>query len=421
MNKSFKTLFFLKKGNRFKGGAIPIYLRITVEGKQAELSIQRSCERYKWNQSIGRAIGKKPEIVQLNNYLDSLQGKIYDIQREGEIKNLIITADFVKQKLLGQAVQREHSLIKIYEYHNEQLRQLVGKEYSPGTLKKYKSALSSLTRFLQWKYNQTDILITQLNYQFITEYEFYLKSVQGMQHNSAMGNIKKLRKIVRQCVNNDWLDKDPFVKFKLRIKETHRNYLLKEELEVLMNKRFTVTRLEQVKDIFIFSCFTGLCYSDIMKLTMQDIRIGIDGGQWIFINRTKTDTISKIPILPIAREVIDKYSHLPKINNLGKVLPQMSNQRLNSYLKEITDLCGFNKELTFHCARHTFATTVTLSNGVPIETVGKMLGHRNLRTTQHYAKILDGKVSEDMNQLKERLMIFAKNVEPDKSTQIVAK
>jgi len=408
MNKSFKSLFFLKQGRKLNTDALPIYLRITIDGKQAEMSIQRSCERFRWNQSTGRTSGKTEEACQLNNYLDSLQGKMFDIQRGCEIKGQHMTAILVKKKLLGISGEREHNLIQIYEYHNQQFGQLAGKEYSLGTFKKYKSAISSLKNFIQWKFSQADISILGLNYQFITDYEFYLKSIQGMQHNSAMGNIKKLRKIVRQCVNNDWLEKDPFAKYKLRIKETNRNYLSKDELEILTNKENMVSRLEQVKDIFLFSCFTGLSYCDIMKLTSQDIRIGIDGLQWIFIARTKTDAISKIPILPIAKEIIEKYRSKPQINYTTKILPQYSNQRLNSYLKEISDLCGFNKELTFHCARHTFATTVTLSNGVPIETVGKMLGHRSLRTTQQYARILDVKVSEDMCQLKQRLAMRTK-------------
>ena len=219
-----------------------------------------------------------------------------------------------------------------------------------------------------------------------------------------MENIKKLKKIIRQCVANDWLDKDPFKYYKITPKETHRNFLLKDELELLMNKDFPVQRLDQVRDIFLFSCYTGLSYSDVMMLTQKDISIGIDGEQWIFTKRTKTGTASRIPLSPIARSILEKYSHQPHIMSSGILLPKLSNQRLNSYLKEISDICGFNNELTFHCARHTFATTVTLTNGVPIETVGKMLGHRSLRTTQIYAKILDSKVSSDMNQLKQKLL-----------------
>ena len=179
--------------------------------------------------------------------------------------------------------------------------------------------------------------------------------------------------------------------------------MLESELETLRTKEITLQRLDQVRDLFLFSCYTGLAYSDVVSLSRSNISIGIDGEQWLFIKRTKTDTASRIPLLPVARSIIEKYSNHPITTTAGTLLPKLSNQRLNSYLKEISDICKFKKELTFHCARHTFATTVTLTNGVPIETVGKMLGHKNLRTTQAYAKILDNKVSNDMQQLKQRL------------------
>lgn len=251
--------------------------------------------------------------------------------------------------------------------------------------------------------------LTEVTHKFITDYEFYLKTIQGLQHNSAMVNIKKLKKIIRQCVANDWLNKDPFKSYKITTKETNRNFLLKDEVETLRHKNFAARRLEQVRDIFLFSCYTGLSYTDVMTLTQKDISIGIDGEQWIFTTRIKTDTASRIPLLPVAKDILNKYAHEPEIIHSGRLLPKLTNQRLNSYLKEISDLCGFNKELTFHCARHTFATTVTLTNGVPIETVSKMLGHKSLRTTQIYAKILDNKVSDDMKALRHKLGGTAEN------------
>lgn len=218
-----------------------------------------------------------------------------------------------------------------------------------------------------------------------------------------MSNMKKLKKIVRQCIANEWMTNDPFKSYKITTKETHRNFLLRDELELLAAKKLFVSRLEQVRDIFLFSCYTGLSYADVVKLVVSDVAIGIDGEQWIFTSRVKTDALSRIPLLPVAKSIIEKYRDHPKVQLSGRLLPNMSNEKLNCYLKEITALCGFKKELTFHCARHTFATTVTLTNGVPIETVGKMLGHKNIRTTQIYAKILDSKVSEDMQNLKKKL------------------
>lgn len=178
-----------------------------------------------------------------------------------------------------------------------------------------------------------------------------------------------------------------------------------------MNKKFVSERLELVRDIFIFSCFTGLAYIDVKQLTLDNISLGIDGDKWIFKNRQKTETASKIPLLPVAQEIINKYSEHPVCKNENRLLPILSNQKMNAYLKEIVDVCEINKDLTFHIARHTFATTVTLSNGVPLETVSKMLGHTNLKTTQHYAKILDKKISEDMMILKSK---FASKVQNDK-------
>lgn len=400
MNTSFKTNFFLKKSGSYKSGPLSIYVRITVDGERCELTVQRKMDPSRWNQTTGRAKGSKSETIQLNTYLDAIQGKIFEIQKEHELKNEPLTSEIVKQKLLGITKEKQHTLIEIFTYHNQQFGALVGKEYSLGTFKKFKCVLTSIKNFLQWKYQKKDIIITDLNHQFITEYEFYLKTVQNVQHNSAMANIKKLKKIVNQCLANGWLEKDPFFAYKIKLKETHKVILSEDELNLLQNKSFEISRLDQVKDCFLFSCFTGLSYSDLMKLKTEDLVKGIDGEIWIFTTRTKTDTPSRIPLLPGALAIIEKYKDNPSVKNKGKVLPTLSNQKMNSYLKEITDSCGFKKDLTFHSARHTFATTVTLSNGVPIETVSKMLGHRSLTTTQHYAKILDKKVSDDMSALR---------------------
>ena len=403
MKASFKTFFFLKKGNRYKGGPMPIYVRINVDGKRVEVSLQRSWEKSKWDQKKGRAMGTKAEAGGLNAYLETVQGSLYEIMKDAAMRHEHLTAQKVKQKLIGGTTERHHTLLEVYRYHNDQFKQLVGHEYSIGTLKKYESALRSVERFIEWKFRLDDVHLSEVNHKFITDYEFYLKTQQKVLHNTAMGNMKKLKKIIRQCVANDWMEKDPFLSYKISFKETNREFLLQDELDALINKDISIPRLEQVRDIFLFSCYTGLSYGDVINLSAKDVSLGIDGGEWIFTFRLKTDAPSRIPLLPMAKKILDKYSHNPKVVRSGKLLPYLTNQKLNAYLKEIADLCGIQKELTFHCARHTFATTVTLSNGVSIETVSKMLGHRSLRTTQIYAKILDSKVSEEMKQLRARL------------------
>jgi len=317
--------------------------------------------------------------------------------------NKPVTAESIKNLLTGR-VEKSKLVLEVFKYHNEQLAALVDSGYSPSTLKRYETSFSHTRSFVKWKYNMEDIEISKLDYEFITEYEFWLKSVRKCNHNSAMKYIRNFRKIINGCIRRGWLTKDPFLGFKMSLREVEIVPLSQEDLQALENKKFSCERLEQVKDIFLFCCFTGLAYVDIKKLKRSEIVVGIDEEKWIFTNRQKTSTASRIPLLPTAQRIMEKYGKHIQCLNENRLLPVLSNQKMNAYLKEISDVCNINKKLTFHIARHTFATTVTLSNGVPIETVSKMLGHKNLRTTQHYAKILDRKVSDDMQQLKKKLL-----------------
>lgn len=283
------------------------------------------------------------------------------------------------------------------------MKQLVDKEYSPSTLNRYETSLQHVVNFMQWKFGFTDIDIGMINHEFLTDFNFYMRSEKKCNNNSTIKYIRNFGKIIRICLSNEWLAKDPFANFKIKVKEVERTFLSDEELQILHDKVFAMGRLNQVKDIFLFSCDTRLAYIDTKNLTPANIVIGIDGNKWIFTHRKKTDSPSHIPLLQPALEIIEKYSNNPKSRNENVLLPILSNQKMNAYLKEIADCCGINKDLTYHIARHTFATTVTLSNNVPVESVSKMLGHKNLRTTQHYAKILNKEVSNDMTALRIKL------------------
>ncbi len=221
-----------------------------------------------------------------------------------------------------------------------------------------------------------------------------------------MNNFKK---IIRIALANQWMDRDPFYNFKVKFDAVEREYLNEEEVQKLIDKELYLDRLKIVRDMFVFSCYTGLAYSDVKKLSSADITKGIDGSKWIRIKRTKTKSLSSIPLLPLAEEILDRYKDHPEVKDGKYVLPVLSNQKSNAFLKEIAALCGITKPLTTHLARHTFATTITLTNGVPIESVSKMLGHKDLRTTQHYAKIVDRKISDDMQTLREKLEAKTKN------------
>jgi site-specific recombinase XerD len=281
---------------------------------------------------------------------------------------------------------------------------LIGKDFAENTYKRYLTSLSHTKEFLKYKFNLNDISIHRIDLAFINDYDFYLRTVKKCNNNSTIKYIRNFGKIVKQCYANGWIERDPFLGYKGKVKKTDRVYLTEDEIQFIVDKSFATQRLSLVRDIFIFSCFTGLAYVDVKNLTPSHLVIGIDGVKWIYKNRQKTEVESRIPLLPIPEQILKKYENNPAANNTETLLPVLSNQKMNAYLKEIADLCGINKELTFHIARHTFATTITLSNDVPIETVSKMLGHKDLRSTQHYAKIVDKKVSHDMAILKQKLV-----------------
>ena len=338
----------------------------------------------------------------LNGYLDTLKNKAHTLERELMRDGKEVNFESFKEKWVGVPYEK-HMVIEVFQQHNNEVAMLVGKEFSPTTLKRYKTSLSHTQNFILWKFKKKDIEVSKLNYEFISNYSLWLKTVRNCNQNSAMKYLGNFKKIVQICLKNGWLLKDPFMGFKLNKVEVERPFLNKEELQTIISKEYTQSRLNYVKDIFIFSCYTGLAYADVKKLKRSEIVIGVDGGKWIFTKRQKTDTASRIPLLPMAEILMNKYKDDPQCILLDKLLPVYSNQKMNAYLKEIADTYNIDKNLTFHIARHTFATTVTLGNDVPIETVSKMLGHKSIRTTQHYAKILDLKVSRDMMLLKTKL------------------
>ena len=409
MKTKVSILFYAKKAKAAANGLVPIYTRITINGKRIELSTNRFVEISKWSTEAGKIKGSSEEARSINNHLDLLKSQIRDAEMELIHKKIALTTETIKSKLLG-VDERARMLVPIFQDHNNKIKELVGKEYAPGTLERYTTSLKHTIEFMQWKYNVSDIDITKIDHAFITDYEFWLRSVRNCANNTAVKYIKNFNKIIKLCLANDWLEKNPFANYKSKVKEVERVYLTENEIQSIIEKDFKTERLSVVRDIFLFSCFTGLAYIDVKNLTKSHISFGIDGEKWIFTHRQKTESASKIPILPVTQMIIEKYENHPQCNNEYKLLPILSNQKMNAYLKEIAGVCEIEKELTFHIARHTFATTVTLTNGVPIESVSKMLGHKNLRTTQHYAKVLDRKVSDDMKILKDKFSILDNNI-----------
>jgi site-specific recombinase XerD len=338
----------------------------------------------------------------VNVHLINLLNKVnkYFLQLDsGEDK--ISISQFINE-LKGKSLSQK-GLVEAYKQHIQNIEAKLNIDYSRTTIKRYKSSLKGLIEFLQNRYYKTEIKLSELKYEFIVDYENHLKNIRRLMHNSAAKEIKNLLRVIKVSILNGWLKTNPFKGFSCNYRDNYRECLTQEEVDLIYNLELTSKRIARVRDVFIFQIYTGFAYSDLAKLSIDDVQTGIDGGKWIIIKRQKTKVRSSIPLLPRALEMVNKYQNDPNCIINKKLLPVPSNQKMNDYLKDIADICKINKNLTTHLARHTFATTITLTNGVPIETVSKMLGHKSLRTTQIYSKVVDTKIAQDMKVLRERI------------------
>ncbi|RZK60720.1 MAG: site-specific integrase [Pedobacter sp.] len=402
MKKNLNVLFYLKKPKNYQSGPMPIYMRITLGGTPKELSIGRPCEPKRWNNKVGRANGRDEASKNLNAYVDTFRMKIEDIHLKLLRSDSEISPETILNTFLGKK-EKPHLLLEVFQEHNDKLEALIGKGFTKGTLTKYNTTKKHLKAFMRARFRISDIEIKKIEYHFITEFDFYLRSTCSCANNSAIKHLKNLGKILRECLAKKWISHDPFSGHKNKLKKVERVKLSEDELSLLYQKEISNARICQVRDVFLFCCYTGLSFIDVQKLSRSDIQKGMDGRQWIFIKREKTAVASHVPLLPIALGIKEKYSEHADCMVNERVLPVSSNQKMNAYLKEVANLCGIEKLLTFHIARHTFATTVTLGQGVPIESVSKMLGHTDIRTTQIYAKVMDTKVGSDMEKLREKM------------------
>ena len=402
MNTKISVLFYAKKSKAKSNLCVPVYLRITVNGKRAEFSTGKTVETSKWSSEMSRLKGNSEEARTTNKYFDVLLSKILEIERNLIVSDESFDAMDIRNLLTGKQ-DTERYLIPIFQEHNNRMEKLIGKEYALATLKNYKTCLSHLKKFLWNFFKKSDINIKKIEPAFLNDFDFFLRTVAKCNNNSTVKHTKNLAKILKICYHNNWIEKDLVMYYRGKFNEVTANFLTDEEIKTIQEKDFAGQGLNLVRDIFLFSCYTGLAYIDIYNLTKEYISIGIDGNLWIMTNRQKTSTASNIPLLPIPEEIIRKYENHPIALQSDKLLPVYTNQKINEYLKTIADNCEINKKLTFHAARHTFATTVTLGNNVSMESVSKMLGHKSIKTTQHYAKILDKKVAEDMSSLKNLL------------------
>ena len=403
--RSTFSLLFWVNTSRLNNNQVPVYARVTVNGKRVNISLKRKVILSEWDSAKSKLKGSNQEAKLFNRFLEQVRSQIYLAYEQLLSENKLITAQAIKARYLGEDEQHR-SLLELFEYHNTTMSKNLHKD----TMRHYKTTQSYLKSFLSKKIKTDNIYLSNLDYSFIVDFEYYLKAHEPTDHqrkisnNTAMKHLQRLRKMLTMAYHLEWIDRDPFVRFKSSFEKREREFLSESELLRLENFHSPVNRLNIVKDLFVFSCYTGISYIDLNKLTRDNIVKGIDGNDWLITKRQKTKTNVKIPLLDKALELVFKYENHPRVVANNGILPRLSNQRINAYLKEIADLCKIKKNLTFHIARHTFATTVTLSNGVPIETVSKLLGHTKIATTQIYARVIERKVSEDINALKIKMI-----------------
>ena len=393
--------FLLRKNRESADNKFPVYVRFTLKNNRVELSTGIFISKDHWDESKQRIKGKIPGASVSNERLDKMKTEIQDIYNQLRSSGEEFDATTIKNRLLN--TEDSKGVLFVFDYYLNSILAKLNKGYSMETYKHYKSSRKRLAEFISTHLKKTDIPIQSINYKFMDSFDIYIKKDFNNQQNTAWNYHKHLRRVLNLAVSMDYIDKNPYSKFKVGLDETHREILSMEELKRMEDKSIQIERLSVVRDIFIFACYTGLSFSDIAKLSRIHLQHGADGKEWIIIDRSKTNNRCRIPILPKAREILKRYEDYPKISNKDILLPILTNQKMNSYLKELGDICDINKNITMHVARHTFATSVTLSNGVPIETVSKILGHTSLKTTQIYAKVLDKKISDDMDLLQAKL------------------
>lgn len=395
---SFSILLFVRRGRANKKGEVPIYSRITINGTTSEFAIGRSIEIDQWNKESNKAKGTSPNAKQLNNYLDIVRSKILRHHQELVNEGEVLTAKRLKFRYSGKD-QRSRGIISTFKDHNEKISKLVNIDIAPATLQRYETTLKHVSSFIKKQYKTADINLNQIKYGFIEEFDFYLKTERNCANNTSVKYIKNFKKIINLAIRNEWLDRDPFAKYKSKLNEVKIEFLSQQELKIIENLKIEILRTDLVRDLFLFSCYTGLAFGDLNDLTKDKIQTDDDGTIWIRTHRKKTKNASNIPLQAKPLELINKYKDHPLVEGSNRILPKITNQKMNSYLKEIADLCIITKPLHSHIARHTFATTVTLAKGVPIEAVSKMLGHSSINMTQKYAKVLDTFVKSEMKKL----------------------
>ena len=406
MRSTFKVLFYVKKGCEKSNGNLPLMCRITVDGEIKQFSCKMDVPLRLWDVKNNRASGKSAEAQRINRAVDKIRVEVNRHYQEPMQTDGYVTAAKLKDAYLGIGVKQE-TMLKLFEQHNAEFAKKVGHSRAKGTFQRYITVCKHLREFIPHTYKREDIPLKELNLTFINDFEYFLRTEKKCRTNTVWGYMIVLKHIVSIARNDGRLPFNPFAGYINSPESVDRGYLTKSEIQTLMDAPMKNAYHELVRDMFVFSVFTGLAYSDVKNLTTDNLQTFFDGNLWIITRRKKTNTESNIRLLDVPQKIIEKYRGLARDN---KVFPMPSNTTCNKILKEIGRQCGFKTRLSTHVARHTNATTVLLSNGVPIETVSRLLGHTNIKTTQIYAKITAQKISQDMETLSHKLADMEKGI-----------
>lgn len=388
------SIYFLIRPSRIlKNGVCSIECCITVRGKRFTKQLPRQVKPSNWNQSRQEVRGKTAEAIEVNSFIEAYRQNIYTIQTKIIQSDLPHNIDTFKKALSGELDKENKKvyLLEMYSKHNAEYKILREKKrIASATHQKHTTTAKHLKGYLKEKYNLKDIGLVDINKSFIDGFEIYLRTNLNIQNNTTVNYLKNLRKILQIAFNDNIIPHNPFLSVKLHIEKTTIEYLTATEVRRIYRKDFDNDRLNNIKDCFIFCCMTGLAFIDAKSFTRKNIKVDEKGKEWITINRSKTKILSQIPLLPIAKEILEKYDYK---------LPMTSNQKYNAYLKEIGNICNIKKKLHSHIARHSFAT-ISLNNGVSLKAVSSMLGHTNIKQTEHYSKLMDTTIYSEMSNMK---------------------
>ena len=401
---NFRVSFFLKKAKLLKNGEASVAMRITVDGQRVENNIRKSILPNLWDQSKERAKGTSSAAVDLNRFIEDARIRIHQIVTELQQTGAEINPLIVQQRFygVGQVRKQERTILQVIQEHNDEAKQLIGKDFVEITWRRYETMKRYLGELIKHKYGVDDLPLSDFTGEVIRAYEVYLKTEKDLCQNTLIRYMKALKKITNRCLANDWIQKDPFAGIKFREEPTEPEFLTLEEVDRIYNCNPGSKRLEVIKDMFLMSAFTGLAFTDVSQLTEDHIVTDNDGNKWIRKPRQKTKQMSNIPLLDVPLAIIEKYQGDKKATKKGVLLPIPCNQVMNRYLKEIAEICKIIKRLTMHTARHTYAT-LCLSQGVSLKNVSKMLGHASVKMTERYARVLDSSILHDMNAIRDTL------------------